>query len=53
MYGNKYIGEWRDGKRTGLGTYIWTDGSKYIGQYQDNNRHGKGTYYPSNRRAVV
>ena len=24
--GGKYVGEWRDGKRTGKGTFPWADG---------------------------
>jgi len=29
--GRKYIGEWKDDKRDGLGVYLWTDGSTYMG----------------------
>ena len=39
-----YIGEYKDGKRHGQGTFTWADGTKYVGQYKDDKRHGQGTY---------
>ena len=47
--GGKYVGEYRDNKRNGQGTYTyglstqWA-GDKYVGEYRDNKRHGQGTY---------
>ncbi|MAI58216.1 MAG: hypothetical protein CML56_04445 [Rhodobacteraceae bacterium] len=29
--GHTYVGEYKDNKKHGLGTYIWKDGSKYTG----------------------
>ena len=42
--GGKYIGDYKDGKFHGRGTYIWKDGDKYIGDWLDGKRTGKGTY---------
>ena len=42
--GDKYVGEWKDGKRTGQGTYIFANGDKYVGEWKDNNFNGKGTH---------
>jgi hypothetical protein len=42
--GNKYVGEWKDGKRNGQGTNTWPGGEKYIGEWKDNNMNGQGTY---------
>ena len=28
-----YFGKWKDGKRTGNGTYIWADGDRYEGEF--------------------
>jgi hypothetical protein len=47
--GDKYVGEWRDGKRTGQGTITWGPksewaGEKYVGEWSDNKRTGQGTY---------
>ena len=27
-----YVGEWKNGKYHGQGTYIWSDGRKYVGE---------------------
>ena len=41
--GDKYVGEWRNGKWHGQGTYTYANGAKYVGQYKDDKRHGQGT----------
>lgn len=40
MDGSCYQGEYKKGKKHGLGTYQWTDGSKYEGQWEDNCLNG-------------
>ena len=45
---NRYVGEYKDGKKHGYGTYTWADGSQYVGEYKDDNRHGQGTLTPTN-----
>ena len=30
--GDKYVGEYRDNKKTGQGTYTWNNGDKYVGE---------------------
>lgn len=48
--GNKYKGEFVDGKRQGEGTFVWASGAKYRGQWLDDQMHGEGTYvYPDRR----
>ena len=42
--GGRYIGNYKDGKRHGKGTYEFVSGDKYIGDFKDGKRHGKGTY---------
>ena len=42
--GNEYVGEWKNGKRSGQGTYTYASGDKYVGEYQNNKRNGQGTY---------
>ena len=41
--GDVYEGQFKDGKRTGQGTYTWLSGSVYEGQWKDNEQHGLGT----------
>ena len=33
--GSVYVGEVKDGKRHGRGTYTYSDGEKYEGEYKD------------------
>jgi hypothetical protein len=41
--GGKYKGTYKDGKRNGRGTFIWSDGTKYVGQWVDDLMEGYGT----------
>ena len=43
--GNKYVGEFRDGKRHGQGTHTYDPDRKYVGEWKDDKYHGKGTFY--------
>ena len=40
----KYVGEWKDGKLQGQGTFTFTNGDKYVGGFKDGAKHGQGTY---------
>ena len=46
----KYIGEWRNNKMDGEGTFIWPDGRKYIGNYKNDKKEGNGTFEWSDER---
>jgi len=51
--GRKYVGEFRDSKYNGQGTYTWPDGQKYVGEFSDSRRSGHGTQtYPSGAKYV-
>ena len=43
-----YVGEWKDGKRHGRGTFTWADGAKYVGEYvgewKDDKPNGRGEW---------
>ena len=41
--GDKYAGQWKDGKKHGQGTFTWTNGNKYVGEMFENDFHGQGT----------
>ena len=48
--GDKYIGEWKNNKKHGYGTYTYKSGDKYVGNYKDDKYHGQGTYTWSDGR---
>tara|TARA_B100000963_G_scaffold243400_1_gene213077 strand:- start:147 stop:1502 length:1356 start_codon:yes stop_codon:yes gene_type:complete len=39
-----YIGEFKNKKEDGQGTFTWASGNKYIGEWKDGNRTGQGTF---------
>lgn len=41
---DRFVGEYRDGRRTGRGVYTWSDGERYEGDYRDDKRTGRGVY---------
>ena len=42
--GTRYIGEWKDGKQHGQGTYTFPDGKKYVGEFKDGKWNGQGIF---------
>jgi hypothetical protein len=42
--GNKYTGDWVDGRFYGKGTLSRKDGSSYTGDFENGKYHGTGTY---------
>ena len=46
--GTRYIGEWKDGKQHGQGTYTYGkgegEGDKYVGEFKSGYRNGQGSY---------
>ena len=42
-YGNQYIGEWKDSRKDGQGTFTLVSGSEYIGEWKNDQPHGQGT----------
>ena len=42
--GEKYVGEYKDGKNNGQGTYTYPDGRKYVGEWKDSKKNGQGTF---------
>jgi hypothetical protein len=41
--GDKYVGEFRNGKPNGQGIISWANGNKYVGAISDGKMNGKGT----------
>jgi hypothetical protein len=55
--GNKYVGEFKDGKYNGWGTYYFLEnnpnmGAKYVGEFKDNKFHGQGRLTFADGRVV-
>ena len=48
----KYVGEWKDGKKHGQGTNTFADGYKYVGEFKDGIRHGQGTFTATDGRVM-
>jgi len=51
--GEKYVGEFKDGKRDGQGTGTIPNGSNYKGEWKDGEFNGQGTYTFSNGGSFV
>ena len=46
IYGNNYVGEFKDGREHGQGTYTGA-GTRYVGGWKDGREHGQGTWTSS------
>ena len=46
--GDKYDGDWLDGKRHGRGILTYASGSEYIGEWMYDKRHGRGIIHAIN-----
>jgi len=49
LNGERYEGEFFEGKRHGKGKYFYPDGAYYEGESQNNMRHGYGVFVYPNR----
>ena len=46
--GDKYEGQWEEGKKNGQGTWTDTNGAMYKGEFLKGEFHGKGTFTSAN-----
>jgi prepilin-type processing-associated H-X9-DG protein len=42
--GHKYVGEYKDGKRNGQGTFTFANGEKYLGKFKNGKYNGQGIF---------
>jgi hypothetical protein len=47
--GDKYYGQWKEGKMNGTGKYEFANGDRYNGTFHDNKRDGTGVYVWKNK----
>ena len=40
-HGEKYEGDWKDGKQHGQGTFTVSEGTKYVGKFKNGGKHGQ------------
>ena len=40
--GDKYVGEYSNGGRNGLGIFFYANGDRYVGEFSDGEPHGRG-----------
>ena len=47
---NRYVGQFSDGLRNGIGTFTFSNGARYHGEWRNNKKHGRGVYtFPDGR----
>ena len=51
--GAKYVGEFKDYKPHGFGTFVWSNSDKYYGEWKDGKSHGNGTKIWKNGRKYL
>ncbi len=52
--GDRYEGQYKDGRMHGTGTYNYADGKKYIGDWKEDARAGRGIYtWPNGDRYEI
>ena len=47
-YGFNYTGDFKDGKRHGIGKYVYPNGDTYEGEFFQNTFHGQGKFTYTN-----
>ena len=43
----KYVGDYKDNKQHGQGTYTYANGDVHVGEFKDDKAQGQGTYTSS------
>ena len=49
----KYVGDFKEGERTGQGILYFIDGTKYIGEWLNNKQHGQGILYSADGEVLT
>jgi hypothetical protein len=51
--GEKYVGDFKNGKYDGYGEITFANGQKYVGEWENDLQNGKGTYTYSDGRMLT
>ena len=51
--GAQYVGEFKNFKPHGYGTFVWSNGDKYYGEWKEGKSHGNGTKIWKNGRKYL
>ena len=51
--GPKYVGEFRNGEKSGRGIYFYTNGDSWEGGFINDQMHGKGIYTRRNGKVKI
>ena len=52
-FDKKYVGNFKNGKKHGHGTFTFTDGATYVGEFDNDKYNGKGTFTFANGLTYV
>ena len=53
FFRDRYVGQWKDGKRDGYGVFYYSNGNIYEGQWKENKKEGFGIFYYQDRTKYV
>jgi hypothetical protein len=51
--GDKYVGEFKDGRRNGQGTLSAPNGLEYVGEFKNDMFNGQGTLFAPNGAVIT
>ena len=51
--GQRYVGQFKDGKRSGQGIFTRPDGHRYVGEFKDDKANGQGTVSSPNGHSYI
>ena len=50
--GDRYIGQWQNGKFHGIGLYEWSNGEIFIGKFENHNTTQNGAWFDENSTLI-
>ena len=52
FFRDRYVGNWKDGKREGYGKFFYSNGTIYEGYWKNDKKEGFGVYYFQDRTKI-